>query len=142
MERTATREKARPLIGLGGVLAALPLVAAIVCLGTLLLLLQTSRITSAGYGNQRLQQQRDALLYENDQLEAETGALRSLERIEHEARARLGMAPASAANLVYLTVDVPSLGLPPEAVAPADDEQAPTGSRPWWRRVWEWIIFR
>ncbi len=78
---------------------------------SLLGLVQVSQVgdaTSTGYAIRRLEQQRQDWDAQVRQLEAEVAALTSLERVEREARDRLGLVPAG--NSVYLNVSVP----PPE----------------------------
>jgi hypothetical protein len=78
--------------------------AAIVSVVSVLLLIQTSGVASVGYDIQRLEEVRDHWRQSNWQLEDEIARLKSLDRIEREARTRLRMQPAE--KPVFVTVDV------------------------------------
>ena len=67
--------------------------------------IQTSDATSTGYAIRRLEQERLDWSAQVHGLEAEVATLTSLERVEREARGRLGMVPAE--NVLYLEVDAP-----------------------------------
>lgn len=73
---------------------------------SMLLLFQTSGVTSKGYDIQSLEAQRDHLLQLNYQLDADIAKLESLDRIEREAKSKLKM--VSPTSFVYISVPVPS----------------------------------
>ena len=135
LNRFAVGDRARRLPGRSGLTALLPTTVAFVSLASLLLLVQTSRVASAGYDIERLQEIREEWKQKNYQLEYETAALKSLDRIEREATIRLKMVPAT--QHVYLKVDLPSQAkLTPEIHPPTHDEPGsenePAG---WWGKL-------
>lgn len=75
---------------------SLPFLALALIASSLLLLALTGYLTATGYEVQRMERMREALEHQNQQLEAEIASLRSLERVEREARTRFGMVPAQA----------------------------------------------
>ncbi|MBI2865038.1 MAG: hypothetical protein HYX94_10810 [Chloroflexi bacterium] len=101
---TVAREEASPsLEGPRRALPAiLPVAMAIVSSVSLLLLVQTSGMTTTGYEVKRLEQEREDWQQANYQLAAEVAYLKSLPRIEKEATSRLRMVPATD----YLFVSV------------------------------------
>lgn len=96
--RRVDRLRLRHLPGL------LTMAAGIVSVVSVLLLIQTSGVASVGYDIQRLEDVRDHWRQSNWQLEHEIASLKSLDRIEREARTRLKMQPAE--KPVFVTVDV------------------------------------
>ena len=102
---------------------------------------QFSRVTSAGYELDRLNQERAAKQADNHEIEADVARLSSLARVDFEARQRLKLVPA--ATRLYLTVDhavpdrqtVPTRFLAPERSAPAPS------SAPLWKRVLRHLPF-
>ena len=91
LDRLIPRPLSRPLsqpLSLRPVLLGAFLVIALV---GLLQVIQTSGVTSTGYSLRSLEQERLARQAQVHQLEAEVAALTSMERIESEARGRLGM---------------------------------------------------
>jgi cell division protein FtsL len=106
----------------------------------LLQVIQTSDATSTGYTIRRLEQERLDWSARVHRLEAEVATLASLERVEREARGRLGMAPAETA--LYLEVDVPppSQQLVPRrfsASKPGADEPGAS----WWQALLKLLPF-
>ncbi|MBI2303668.1 MAG: hypothetical protein HYU86_02845 [Chloroflexi bacterium] len=104
--------------------------------GILLLLFQTSHLTSTGYEVQRLEAEKRDWQRRNYQLEAEIGRLQSLERIQNEATQRLKMVPAT--QYLYVVGGTPRLssGNDRETVPNRyPREQKETWS--WWGRFWE-----
>jgi cell division protein FtsL len=89
---------------LGRLPGILTMAAGIVSIVSVLLLIQTSGVASVGYDIQRLEEVRDHWRESNWQLEHEIASLKSLERVEREARTKLKMVPAS--QPVYVSVDV------------------------------------
>ena len=96
---------------------------------------QLSRVTSAGYQIDRLNQERAQKQAENSQIEAEVARLSSVARVDIEARLRLGLVPAQ--SRLYLTLNhsvpdrqtLPTRFLPVERGAPAPSKQ------PLWKRL-------
>ncbi len=112
----------------------------------LLGLLQVSQAgdaTSTGYAIRRLERERQEWAAQVRQLEAEVAALTALERVEREARSRLGLVPAK--ERIYLEAPVP----PPEQqlvprrfLLPQDKELVEEGSgSPWWRNLLKLLPF-
>ena len=131
-----TRAKA-PAPGLRAMLIAAGL--AVVGAG-LLQVVQTSNVTSTGYHIQGLQEERlewDARVH---QLEAEVASLASLERVEREARERLGLVPAEGRLYLEVNAPVPAQQLLPTRFAPAQPpEQSSNGS--WWQDLLDLLLF-
>lgn len=89
-----------PSLGTG--LAAAALGAALVA-GTAALLFLTSLVASAGYNNARLTDEKRSLEHHTQRLEAEVASLRSLDYVEAEAKAKLGM--VGAPSHIFIQVD-------------------------------------
>ena len=102
---------------------------------------QFSRVTSAGYELDRLNQERAAKQAQNHEIEADVARLSSLGRVDIEARQRLK--PVPAATRLYLTVNhavpdrqtVPTRFLGPQRLAPAPS------SASLWKRVLRHLPF-
>jgi cell division protein FtsL len=136
-ERPAPRTRGRPL--------SMPLVLTIalvaVGLAGLLPLLQSSQTTTTGYNIRQLERQRNDWEARTHELEAEVASLAALDRIEEEARQRLGM--EAPERTVYLTVDVaspesqpiPDRFLPPKKQASAEADQS------WWQSLLDLLPF-
>ncbi|HXF50584.1 MAG TPA: septum formation initiator family protein [Dehalococcoidia bacterium] len=109
--------------------------AALLVLASLWQVLQTSDATTTGFAIQRLERQREALQAEVHNLEADVAELSSLDRIDREARERLGLVPP--ARTVYLKLDRPvpeRQGIPTRyQPAPVDDVAPEPPREPWWR---------
>ncbi|MCS7001359.1 MAG: septum formation initiator family protein [Dehalococcoidia bacterium] len=75
----------------------------VVSIVSLLMLIQTSGVTTIGYDVQRLEETRNYWREQNTELEKEVALLQSLDRVDREARARLRMIPAGAP--MYVVVD-------------------------------------
>lgn len=106
----------------------------------LLQVVQTSNVTTTGYEIQGLEETRlewDARVH---QLEAEVASLASLDRIEREARGRLGMVPAERRLYMEVNVPVPPQQLLPTRFAPAEQpEESSSGS--WWQDLLDLLPF-
>ncbi|MFN8535107.1 MAG: hypothetical protein U0556_16335 [Dehalococcoidia bacterium] len=89
---------------LGRLPGVFTMAAAIVSIVSVLLLIQTSGVASVGYDIQRLEDTRDHWRESNYQLEHENAKLKSLDRVEREARTKLKMQPAESP--VFIAVDV------------------------------------
>lgn len=128
-----SREKEGGLAHRWGLPALLPTTAAIVSLASLLLLLQSSNVTTSGYDLRRLEAMREDWAQSNYQLEAEIAYLQSLGRVAREAKEKLGMVPAT--TYLFVTVaktpgaHTTSQGLSPGLEAESQSTQVP----PW---VW------
>jgi cell division protein FtsL len=99
------RPFSRPSLRLWSLRRILALTFGAVALLGLLQVIQTSDATSTSYTIRHLEQERQDWSAQVHSLEAEVATLTSLERVEREARGRLGMVPAE--NVLYLDVDVP-----------------------------------
>jgi hypothetical protein len=93
-----------PVLGRLWATAWLPSILVAACLVSLMYLLQTSGIATAGYDIQRLQVERDEWQLRNEQLRLELAKRRSLTWIESEATGRLGMVRAEPTALTYLKI--------------------------------------
>jgi cell division protein FtsL len=80
------------------------LAVALVCVVSLLYLMQTSRVASENYRLQAAESRHTDLMRENQRIQLEIANLRSLTRIEDIARHKLGMVPIGNG---YLYVQVP-----------------------------------
>ena len=98
------REARLPLVGRLWATAWLPSILFAGCLVSLMYLLQTSGVATAGYDIQHLQVERDDWQLRNEQLRLELAKRRSLTWIEAEAIARLGMVRAEPTALSYVHV--------------------------------------
>jgi len=112
----------------------------VVALIGLLQVVQTSNATTTGYSLDRLEQQRLDYQAQVHQLEADVASLTSMERIEAEARGRLGMVPAE--NVINLEVhkQPPEQQLIPRRFAPQPEASAPT-AEPWWQSLLRLLPF-
>jgi cell division protein FtsL len=106
----------------------------------LLQVIQTSDATSTSYTIRHLEQERLDLSAQVHSLEAEVATLASLERVEREARARLGMVPAE--NVLYLEVDVPP---PQQQLVPrrfsASNPNVDEPGTSWWQALLKLLPF-
>ncbi|GIW08253.1 MAG: hypothetical protein KatS3mg060_3058 [Dehalococcoidia bacterium] len=91
-------------IRLGRLPGVITMATGIVSIVSVLLLIQTSGVASVGYDIQRLEETRDHWRESNWQLEHEIASLKSLDRIEREARTKLKMQPTE--KPVFVSVDV------------------------------------
>jgi cell division protein FtsL len=100
----------------------------------LLQVIQTSDATSTSYTIRRLEQERQDWSAQVHSLEAEVATLTSLDRVEREARDRLGMVPAE--NVLYLEVGVPppQQQLLPRRFATSEPSASEPGTS-WWQAL-------
>lgn len=82
------------------------------CFAAVLPVLQTSGQTEAGRRLLELEAQREALRSEVRGLAADVGQLASLQRIEYEARERLGLIPAPPTHVIRVDHPPPARTLP------------------------------
>lgn len=110
IERVIARPRTLPRINRGSWLAPALLVAALL---SLLYLGQTSDVATTGYDIADLQAQKQSLQMENEQLRLKVAQLKSLDRVDREASARLDMGPPER----VIHVEASPLSLPtPRAV--------------------------
>lgn len=126
-----------PTLGTRSVLIAAGLALAA---AALLQVIQTSNVTTTGYHIQRLEQERLEWQARVHQLEAEVASLASLERIEQEARGRLGMVPAERRLYLEMNAPVPTHQLLPTRFSPPEAPEQRSG-QPWWRDMLDLLPF-
>jgi cell division protein FtsL len=134
------RPFSRPGFRLRSLRRILALALAAVVLLMLLQVIQTSGATSTSYNIRRLEQQRQDLSAQVHSLEAEVATLTSLDRVEREARDRLGMVPAE--KVLYMEVNVPP---PQQQLIPRRfTASEPTVNEPgtsWWQALLKLLPF-
>jgi cell division protein FtsL len=118
------------------------IVAATLVLGGASLLPLSSVVGSSSARGEveRLRKEKTELEAQVQELEAQVAYLASLQRIEKEAKERLGM--VSPEEVIYLEVDVPAPPSPevPPQLAPRVEEKG--SGRPWWHRILELPLIR
>jgi cell division protein FtsL len=106
----------------------------------LLQVIQTSGATSTSYNIQHLEQERQDWSAQVHSLEAEVATLTSLDRVEREARDRLGMVPAE--KVLYLQVDTSP---PPQQLIPRRFSASKPGvdesGTSWWQALLKLLPF-
>lgn len=102
-----------------GMVAAATLVAA----AALLPVVQSSSATTAGYETRRLESQKADLQAAIYNAQTEIAQLGSLERIDREARGRLGMVPVERTVSVQVTEPAPATSALPARFLPSATEQ-------------------
>lgn len=140
LDRLISRPLPRPfprITGVRPVIVGAFLVVA--CLG-LLQVAQTSSATTTGYNLQRLENERSATQAEVHQLEAEVAVLTSIDRIDREARGRLGMVPAGNTMTLEVHKQPPEQQLVPlrfltESGAPQVESSS------WWQKLLNLLPF-
>ncbi len=112
----------------------------VVALLGLFQVIETSDATRTSYSIQGLEQERLDWSAQVHRLEAEVATLTSLERVEREARGRLGMVPAE--TVLYLDVDVPppTQHLVPRRLLTFESGDS-EGGTPWWQAVLKLLPF-
>lgn len=140
LDRLISRPLPRPFPHITGVRPALLGAFLVVASLGLLQVAQTSSATTTGYNLQRLENERSATQAEVHQLEAEVAVLTSIDRIEREARGRLGMVPAGNTMTLEVLKQPPEQKLVPlrflfESKAP----EASTSS--WWQKLLNLLPF-
>jgi cell division protein FtsL len=107
----------------------------------MLQVLQTSNATTAGYSLSRLETNKMEVQAEVHQLEADVASLTSMERIEQEARGRLGMVPAESTLTLEVHKQPPEQQLVPRRFLSTEEEAPTTESQPWWRELLGFLPF-
>lgn len=124
-----------------GVPGLVVLAAGLVAAAALLPVVQTSSTTATGAEIRRLEVERSDLQARINAKQAEVAELGSIERIDREARERLGMVPAT--RLMYITVaqPPPETGMPARYLNPEEPQAAQTKPAPWWRAALNGLRF-
>ena len=103
----------------------------VIGLAGLLPLMLSSQATSTSTNIRQLERVRDDWEARTQELEAEIAFLGSLDRIEKEARERLGMVPPTETIYVVVEQPVPEKQLVPLRFLPTDKEK-PQHEDSWW----------
>jgi len=129
-ERAAPRSEGRQL----SLPSLVTICLVVIGLAGLLPLMLSSRATSTSTDIRQLERARDDWEARSQELQAEIAFLGSLDRIEKEARERLGMVPPT--ETIYVTVDqpAPEKQLLPLRFLPATKEQ-PKQQHSWWESI-------
>jgi cell division protein FtsL len=106
----------------------------VIGLAGLLPLLVSSKVVHTSEDIRQLESTRDDWEARTQELEAEIAVLGSLDRIEKEARQRLGMVPPE--ETIYVTVDqpAPEKQIVPQRFLPPKKEQ-PHHDSSWWESI-------
>jgi hypothetical protein len=119
--------------------AGVPVAAALVAAAALFPVVQNSTTTTAGYETRRLERQRADLQAAIWGAQHEIARLGSLERIDQEARGRLGMVPADRTVVIAVAEPAPAGGTVPARFLPRAPAPAPArpaaGLRGWIDRL-------
>jgi cell division protein FtsL len=134
LDRLIARPLPRPLPRITGARPALLIAFLVVACVGLLQVLQTSNATTNGYTLQRLQQERFDKQAEVHTLEAEVALLTSIDRIDKEARGRLGMVPATSTMTLEVHKQPPAQQLVPLRFI-TTSTTAKVESRSWWQKL-------
>ena len=112
----------------------------VVALLLLLQVIQTSDATSTGYSIRDLEQKRLDWSAQVHRLEAEVASLASLDRVEREAKGRLGLVPAQ--SVIYLEVDAapPQQQLVPRRFFTSEPGAGDPGTS-WWQALLKLLPF-
>jgi hypothetical protein len=106
----------------------------LVVLAIMLPVMQSSDETAQGYRINSLQRQRTDLEAQIYQTQSEIAQLGALNRIDSEARSRLGMVPATSATDVNVTIPMPvTRALPNAYVSPATTGPSTAKANIWQR---------
>jgi hypothetical protein len=106
----------------------------------LLQVIQTSDATSTGYAIRGLEQQRLDWSAKVHSLEAEVATLASLERVEREAKDRLGLVPAEKVIYLESAVAPPRQQLVPRRFYVSDSGAGETDTS-WWQALLKLLPF-
>jgi hypothetical protein len=121
-ERPAPRVLRLPSLG---ILAASGLVAG----AALMPVVQTSNATTTGYENRRMEARKTDIQAAIYNAQTEIAQLGSLERIDKEARGRLGMVPADRSTIVTVQEAAPEQRQVPARFLPQPQEQQQQAER-------------
>jgi cell division protein FtsL len=113
------------------------LMAVLVATAALLPVVQSSNLTTTGYEIRALEQRRSDLQAAIYNAQVDIARLGSLERVEREARGRLGMVPAERAISVQVNVPPPAPRQIPARYVP---QPPPAPARP--TGLWERLLAR
>ena len=129
-ERAAPRSEGRQL----SLPSLMTICLVVIGLAGLLPLIQSSQVTSTSSNVRQLERASNDWEARLQELQAEVAFLGSLDRIEKEARERLGMVPPS--ETIYITVDTPApeTQLVPLRFLPPKNEQPPQEDS-WWESL-------
>lgn len=134
------RPLARPSFRLWNLRRVLAFAVGAVALLALLQVIQTSDATSTGYSIRRLEQERQDWSANVHRLEAEVATLASLERVEREAKDRLGLVPAEKVIYLEAAVAPPHQQLVPRRFYASDSSAGETGTS-WWQALLKLLPF-
>ena len=134
------RPLARTSFRLWSLRRILALAFAVVALLGLLQVIQTSDATSTGYAIRSLEEERLDWSAQVHSLEAEVASLASLERVEREAKGRLGLVPAE--RVIYLESNTapPSQQLVPRRFFTSEPGSGNAGTS-WWQALLKLLPF-
>ncbi len=134
LDRLIARPLPRPLPRLTGVRPALLIAFLVVASVGLLQVFQISNATTNGYTLEQLQQERFDKQAEVHTLEAEVALLTSIDRIDQEARGRLGMVPADRVMTLEVHKQPPEQQLVPLRFI-STSKTATVETRSWWQKL-------
>ena len=124
-DTTGQQARSRGMPGLRAPSAGMVAAAALVAGAALLPVVQSSSATTAGYEIRRLERQRADLQAAIYNAQTEIAELGSLDRIDREARGRLGMVPAQQVVVVRVAEPAPSGWHVPARFLPPEDRAQP-----------------
>lgn len=140
LDRLIARPLPRPLPRLTGVRPVLLFAFLVIAAVGIVQVSQTSNATTNGYTLQRLDQERFDKQAEVHQLEAEVALLTSIDRIDKEARGRLGMVPADTVMTLEVHKQPPEQQLvPPRFISTSKPTTVET--RSWWQKLLGMVPF-
>ncbi len=116
--------------------------AALVATAALLPVVQSSNLTTTGYEIRALEQRRSDLQAAIYNAQVDIARLGSLERVEREARGRLGMVPAERAISVQVNVPPPAPRQIPARYVPEPPPHVPARPTGFWERLLARLPFR
>lgn len=102
-------------------------------------LLPSSQATSTSYSMRQLETTRNDWRARTHELEAEIASLGSLERIEREARERLGMVPPTETIIITVDMPPPEKQIIPERFLPTTEEKPEEDQQSWWESLIDFL---
>ncbi len=138
LDRLIARPLPRPLPRITGVRPALLIAFLVVASVGLLQVFQISNATTNDYTLQQLEQEQFDKQAEVHQLEAEVSLLTSIDRIDQEARGRLGMVPATSTMTLEVHKQPPTQQLVPLRFI-TTSSTAKVESRSWWQKLLDMV---